>query len=143
MRILFCEDDKDTADAIVLTLRGTGHTVDYAMSADQAVSIYDMAPNAYDLIITDVEMPLHSGMYFASHARASGYQGRLAVLTGTPKERVIEGLQKLNAEFWAKTEIWSGLLQMVNGEGAPPAESVSSHANIFSGDVKKRRSSDV
>ncbi|HEX9996514.1 MAG TPA: response regulator [Abditibacterium sp.] len=124
MRILFCEDDKDLGHAIHLMLCETGHEVDYVVNADQGVALFDASLNSapYDLILTDVEMDGHSGLYLASHARTMGFKGRLAVLTGYEKEKVLPQLQQVKAEYWSKMSAFDGLSRMVSGIDSPTAE---------------------
>ena len=128
MKILFCEDDFDTAEFVVAVLKSAGHVVEYAQTADQAVTLFDSnAKNGdahFDIIVTDIEMAGHSGLFFASYARAQGFEGRIAVYTGYERDVVISSLQAVNAEFWPKPQSAQCLAHLVDGSHAPCGEGV-------------------
>ena len=126
MKILFCEDDYDSAELVLAVLRSGGHSVEYAQTADQAVTLFDANSKSgdapFDLLITDVEMDGHSGLFFASHARAEGFAGRIAVYTGYERDVVISSLQAVNAEYWPKPQSPQCLVHLVDGSNAPCGE---------------------
>jgi DNA-binding NtrC family response regulator len=113
MYILYCEDDIDTAEAVRIALTQQGHIVDYAQTADQAISLFDSASKPYDLLITDIEMKGHLGLVFAHHARTNGYEGRIVVLTGHGKETFLPSIQQVNGEYWQKTDIMNHIKAML------------------------------
>lgn len=131
MRILYCEDDVDTAEAIKTGLVMQGHTVDYAQTADQAIQLFDISKaNPYDLIITDVEMPGHLGLVFADHARRNGYKGRIIVFTGHDREQFLPSIQAVEGEYWQKASLQQNLEHMVAGEGLNQIESAPSEREV-------------
>lgn len=55
MRILYVEDQPDTAHALQKLLQRYGHEVDVAQTAADAKKIY--AQSVYDLLLIDLELP--------------------------------------------------------------------------------------
>jgi signal transduction histidine kinase/CheY-like chemotaxis protein/HPt (histidine-containing phosphotransfer) domain-containing protein len=75
--ILLAEDDETTRLLITGLLHETGARVDAVPDGMQAWDLYLQTPHAYDLVMTDIQMPLLSGpdliANILSHARENGY----------------------------------------------------------------------
>lgn len=57
--ILIVEDEADTREFLDILLRVSGHTVDLAQGAGEALAL--LAHRRYDVIVTDLQMPGMSG----------------------------------------------------------------------------------
>lgn len=118
-RILVCEDERDIAHVIEVYLELMGHNVDCALTADQAVELYNASislDQPYDLVITDVDMNGHTGLYFASHIRAQGYGGRIVVLTNLSQDLIAHSVAQVGGEYYLKTNEITDLETIVAGQ---------------------------
>jgi DNA-binding response OmpR family regulator len=59
-KILYVEDNKDTAEAVKIILSSVGHEVDLAHTG--AEGLIKMSEKKYDLIILDIMLPDMSGL---------------------------------------------------------------------------------
>jgi CheY-like chemotaxis protein len=58
-RVLVADDNADTRDAVVLTLRAAGHAVTGAADGEEAVELYRASP--FDVLVLDLLMPKRDG----------------------------------------------------------------------------------
>ena len=70
-RILFVEDDQDQLATIPRVLGRLGYEVSGRASAAQALRALDDAPGAFDLVLTDFDMPGVNGVEFAQRLLAT------------------------------------------------------------------------
>ncbi|WP_042702906.1 response regulator transcription factor, partial [Azospirillum sp. B506] len=84
MRILVIEDAEDLADAVVDSLRGLGHAVDWAADGDEADEL--LHTEAYQLIILDVMLPGPDGQTLLRQLRRRG--DRTPVLVTTARSQI-------------------------------------------------------
>lgn len=66
-RILFVEDDPDQLETIPRVLRNLGYEVDPIANAAVAATMVSETPEAWDLVITDFDMPELNGLELAKH----------------------------------------------------------------------------
>jgi two-component system, cell cycle sensor histidine kinase and response regulator CckA len=69
-RILLVDDEPQVRESVKRLLVGQGYTVVEASHANDALRIYDAAPEDIDLVLTDVTMPGLSGYDLAEQLRA-------------------------------------------------------------------------
>lgn len=88
-RILVVDDDRDTADTLVLTLQAWGYSDVRACTDPRAVRELHMEHN-YDLIVLDMQMPHMDGFQVMESLKEFERDGYLPVLaiTGEPGHRV-------------------------------------------------------
>jgi signal transduction histidine kinase/streptogramin lyase/ActR/RegA family two-component response regulator len=79
LRILLVEDDVTVADVIVGLLRARGHTVVHVMHGLAALS--EIAANAFDVGLLDLDLPALDGLAIASQLRSMGYALPLVAVT--------------------------------------------------------------
>lgn len=65
-RILFVDDERDLVEVGVQLLRGLGYDVTGCLGSIQALEVFKENANAFDLVITDMNMPSLSGVEVAS-----------------------------------------------------------------------------
>ncbi|MGZ5851184.1 MAG: response regulator [Hyphomicrobium sp.] len=76
-RILLADDDAATRDLVKRALEGDGHTVQVTQDGSEALDRVKAA-QLFDLLVSDVEMPLLDGVKLAE--RASALQPGLRIL---------------------------------------------------------------
>jgi signal transduction histidine kinase len=79
-RILAVDDDDDVVEFIVAYLAPLGYQVSSATTSAQALEL--AASCELDLVLCDIGMPKTSGIEVARALRASGYRGRVVLMTG-------------------------------------------------------------
>jgi|SRR3954464_9007557 two-component system OmpR family response regulator len=67
LRILVCDDDRDTANMLALMLRADGHEVHVTLRGDDALELCRLVRP--DVVISDVNMPGQSGFAIARELR--------------------------------------------------------------------------
>ncbi|MFT5509892.1 MAG: CheY-like chemotaxis protein [Hyphomicrobiaceae bacterium] len=84
-RILVAEDDRFTREMVERVLVGDGHEVTAAADGGEALAAYDAGP-AFDLVVTDVEMPNMTGIALAEALIAKNAEQRIIVMSGLADE---------------------------------------------------------
>lgn len=79
MRILLVEDSVDVAEAIIASLTGIGHVVDWEAHGGQAAARVSDAN--YDLLVLDVMLPGVDGFALLSQVRAKELSTKILMLT--------------------------------------------------------------
>jgi len=69
LRLLLVEDNKDIAANVCESIELAGHTIDYASSAEMALSILEKTSN--DILIIDIMLPGIDGIALCRKIRAS------------------------------------------------------------------------
>lgn len=86
-RILVAEDDQITREMTKRALQTDGHTVVLAADGSEALALCAAEP-AFDLIITDVDMPNMSGLELAEAVLAQNAAQRIIIMSGLADELV-------------------------------------------------------
>lgn len=71
LTILVIDDNHFLLDTIRIFLEGLGIAVDSASNGQVGLQMYLSAPDKYDIILTDIEMPIMSGIETAKRIRES------------------------------------------------------------------------
>jgi len=79
-RILVVDDDLDIVTVIRAFLEPTGYEVVTVSDAEQALELAGSLP--FDLILCDIGMPKRNGLDVCQALQASGFQGKIALMTG-------------------------------------------------------------
>ena len=86
-RILIVEDDDSVRGFTARALMADGHQVDTAEDGDEGLSAIRAADGAYDLVLSDIRMPVMDGIEMARQA-AAGWPGlRILLMTGYAEQR--------------------------------------------------------
>lgn len=81
-RILLADDDQAARNLVKRALEAEGHTVDIAEDGTEALRHFKAAIAAYDLIVSDVEMPGVDGVTLAKEALAASPNVRILLVSG-------------------------------------------------------------
>ncbi|MHA3771014.1 response regulator [Verrucomicrobiota bacterium sgz303538] len=91
LRILFSDDDAAIRTVVSLCLERAGHTVTVASDGSEALELFE--PGKYDVVLTDLAMPIMNGEKLARAIKALAPDQPVVVLTGYA-DRLLENGQK-------------------------------------------------
>ena len=93
LNILLAEDEHSVAFSISFALKADGHKIDSATDGEQALSKLTAHPGAFDLLITDNNMPRMTGLELVSRVRETPFDGKILVLSAhlSPENRAAYG----------------------------------------------------
>lgn len=101
-KILVAEDDRTFRQLICDTLEHRGFEVRAAENGYVAKTIYDLSPDEFDLIISDVRMPVLDGVGLLQHVKSRG-GSRFLMMTGFSEALEAKKAYELGAdEFLSK-----------------------------------------
>ncbi len=101
MKLLVIEDERRIAQAIREGLEQDGYAVDVEYDGEDGYNA--ASADEYDLIITDVMMPLMDGYEVVKRLRSDGNKTPILMLTAKSQERdVVEGLDDGADDYLAK-----------------------------------------
>jgi CheY-like chemotaxis protein len=81
--VLVVDDEQSVAEFMRELLRSWGLEVDVAHGAEEALSMLESDPGAYDLVITDQTMPRMSGLQLAERIARLSRAAPVVLYTGT------------------------------------------------------------
>lgn len=88
MKILLVDDDAMAAEMSAAILEDAGHTVVIAKDAVDAMQQFDASPDV-DMVISDMNMPLISGIDLFRQLREQGQNLPFVLLTGDAAEPLL------------------------------------------------------
>jgi CheY-like chemotaxis protein/HPt (histidine-containing phosphotransfer) domain-containing protein len=118
IRILLVEDEDVSREAAIRLLRRRGHTVTAAADGSRALDVWEASPSRFDIMVTDISMPVMSGLELAREIRQreETRERRLPIIAMTAKamkgdaERCFEhGIDG----YISKPIRWKELLQLI------------------------------
>ncbi len=89
VRILYVEDDRIVRRAVLRTLQLAQFDVTVAHLGDEALRRIDAAPSAFDVVLTDMQMP--GAIQGEDLARELGARVPVILMTGSPPESQVAG----------------------------------------------------
>ena len=81
-RILLADDDPTALDLVGRALEADGHEVIRCPDGQDAFQRLTAAPQSFDLLLTDMEMPGINGIELASRAAAAAPRIRILLMSG-------------------------------------------------------------
>ncbi len=101
VKILVVDDDAVVRHSCQRVLEAEGSEVRLVFSADKALEA--MAHSAFDLLLVDVKMPGHDGMWLTREVKEQWPEVPIVVMSGYPTpETILDGLELGAARFLAK-----------------------------------------
>lgn len=80
-RIILADDDAAMRDLAKRALQADGHTVSVAQDGQEALDAIEADPGAFDLLVSDVQMPGLDGLSLATRAIAANPRLRIILMT--------------------------------------------------------------
>lgn len=112
MKILVVDDDPIVLDSCRLVLEAEGFDIASVPSADKALET--MENDDFDLLLVDVKMPEHDGMYLMQEIEKKWPQIPIVVMSGYPTpETIANGMKMGAAKFIPKPFTPDELLETV------------------------------
>lgn len=99
VRILAVEDETAVAQLLALVLCGPACTVTTASDGVEALEKIAVAPRPFDVIITDHNMPLMTGLELVAQLRGRGFDGKIAVLSAHLNEDNVQAYEALHVDL--------------------------------------------
>jgi two-component system, cell cycle response regulator CpdR len=85
-RILLADDDKATRDLVRRALEAEGHSVLVTADGNEAMEQLKEGGLQFDVLVTDVEMPMLDGIALAEHAFQLQPGVRILLMSGFPDQ---------------------------------------------------------
>ena len=95
MEILLVDDDEGLRNMITRYLVQKGHNVKSAQNGQRGWEIFFENPDTFDLIITDINMPILNGIELLTRIRKNNFDTSAIVISGNP-ESIKAEISKLN-----------------------------------------------
>jgi two-component system chemotaxis response regulator CheY len=95
LSILLDDDDENVRRLYALILRNYGHKVETAEDGAAALEAVRLRPGAFDLIITDHQMPHLDGIGLVRDLKSTPYRGALIVYSGALSGELVELYREL------------------------------------------------
>jgi CheY-like chemotaxis protein len=90
VRVLVAEDDADMRALVAATLRADGYEVDEALDGSDALmsitASHIPGHEDYDLVVSDVRMPVMTGVELATRLKRMGYRAPLLLMSAFADE---------------------------------------------------------
>jgi len=81
LRVLYADDMLELRELMGHVLGREGHTLETASNGEMALTQLRLAPDNYDLLITDHHMPVMNGLELVRKVRQLPYKGRIIVFS--------------------------------------------------------------
>lgn len=99
LRVLCAEDDKHVAMMLRLALEHGGHHVEVVYDGNRALDCIASSPEAFDVLVTDNEMPELSGVHLVEKLRATNFAGKIVVHSSELHARDSAAYRALGVDF--------------------------------------------
>lgn len=100
--ILVADDEDVIRELVSLVLKSAGHQVVTAANGVETVALYRSSPNRFDLVITDVKMPVMDGYQVIRLVRESRPDAKIICMSGHMERSVPPGVEFLEKPFHAE-----------------------------------------
>jgi CheY-like chemotaxis protein len=82
-RILVVEDDASVRDYVAAALEGAGRELDVVGAANGREAVALLGAGPFDLVLTDLDMPVMNGVELVEHLRTHAPSVRIVVMSGS------------------------------------------------------------
>lgn len=99
LRILAVEDESAVSQLLALVLCGPRCKITMAKNGREALDRMEAAPERFDIVITDHNMPHVTGLELVRQLRAQNFAGKIAVLSAFLDAKNVEAYHELNVDL--------------------------------------------
>jgi DNA-binding response OmpR family regulator len=99
LRILIVEDEKAVGHMIAMVLGGPAAKVTRARNGWEALIKIGVAPQPFDIVITDHRMPRMTGLQLVQRLREKNFGGKILVLSAHLSDDVIHEYDELKVDM--------------------------------------------
>jgi two-component system cell cycle sensor histidine kinase/response regulator CckA len=82
-----------------MLLRSAGHRVVAAANGAEAISLYRYSPDRYDVVLTDLTMPVMGGVELVKLVRQTRPEAKVICMSGYADDALPEGVEFLAKPF--------------------------------------------
>ena len=86
-RVLIVEDDESVRTFTARALQADGHTTETAGDGDEGLALIRAEGGGFDLVLSDIRMPVMDGIEMAETAAKAFPQLRILLMTGYAEQR--------------------------------------------------------
>ena len=97
--VLVAEDEPAIRALASMILKAEGHEVIAAANGLEAIALYRQAPERYDLVLTDFDMPVMDGYQLIELVRETLPSARIIFMSGNPGRELPSGIPFLPKPF--------------------------------------------
>jgi len=115
VRILYADDVPELREIVRLSLSRIGHEVTCAADGQEALSLLSATPDAFDLVITDHQMPVMTGLELIHAVRTLPYKGRILVFCSELSASLAEAYAQLKVDRVVYKPILPSTLRQIVG----------------------------
>ena len=131
-RVLLTEDDEAVRSFVNRALQIDGHDVSVAADGAQAIDILNREHGRFDLLLSDVKMPVMDGIALALNAARDWPAMTILLMTGYADQRErAHGLDELVHDVVTKpftlAEIREAVSEALRAQGRQTAHAASTH----------------
>lgn len=97
--ILVADDEEGIRLLVSLVLKQAGHETITAANGVEAVALYRSSPDRFDLVITDLRMPVMDGYHVVQLVRDTRPNAKIICMSGYAGEGLPAGVEFLSKPF--------------------------------------------
>ncbi len=97
--ILVVDDERAIRELISVILRSAGHQIITASNGIEGVALFRSSPERFDLILTDLQMPVMNGHQLIKLARETNAGAKIICMSGYSDEPIPVGVEFLQKPF--------------------------------------------
>jgi ATP-dependent Lon protease len=95
-RVLVVDDEASARAVLCRWLAGWGYEVWEAVSADAAIEVMEQTPA--DIVITDIRMPVHDGVWLLQELRRRWPETAVIMESGVEDAEIVQNARRLGAQ---------------------------------------------
>ena len=124
LNILLAEDERSVAFSISFALKADGHKIEIVSDGEQAFAKLTAEPGAFDMLITDNNMPRMTGVELVRRLRDTSFRGKILVLSAhlSPENRAAYdalGVDGMVPKPFDVLQLRALIRRIAEGGGAP------------------------
>ena len=87
--ILLADDDRAIGTVVSAILQRRGDAVEWVKNGNEAIKLITIKPNHYDVLITDYNMPLVTGLELIHYVRKTGPEIKIIVISASMTDELM------------------------------------------------------